>query len=447
MARKVFISFLGTNNYVSCKYKFDDGWTSTSVRFVQEAMVEYLCEDWTEDDRIMVFCTSEAKELNWLDNGQKSATCEEERIGLGYRLNSMLQRTCIKAQVEQYDIEPGFSEEEIWNIFDTVYACLDNGDDIYFDVTHAFRSIPLFSVVLFNYAKFMKKISLKSIMYGAFEKLGPTSKVKDMPIEERIAPIVDLTNVARLQEYNQIASSLKQFGKVKEVKGNIGDQSSQIVQKLEKSITLLEEYIETLNIQKIRDGGFIRQFRENYVLVKKKQEPIKPISRIIDEINFETSGFTETPDYRNIEESINWTIKHDQLLQAYLMTREYLLLRLSEETFADLRPTDVIKKQFKEMIGALLGMTDDSFCNRDEWTGDIKKHEQIAIKMSEHPRIIGLRPYYAPVGRMRNNVAHANPFTYSELKKGITDIMNCLTFIHSEYVDYPSTIYIIDHKL
>ena len=37
MSRKVFISFLGTNNYVLCKYSIG-GIDSKPVRFVQEAL-------------------------------------------------------------------------------------------------------------------------------------------------------------------------------------------------------------------------------------------------------------------------------------------------------------------------------------------------------------------------------------------------------------------------
>lgn len=37
MPRKVFISFLGTNNYVQCRYDIN-GVVSAPVRFVQEAL-------------------------------------------------------------------------------------------------------------------------------------------------------------------------------------------------------------------------------------------------------------------------------------------------------------------------------------------------------------------------------------------------------------------------
>lgn len=86
MHRKVFISFLGTNNYVQCRYDIN-GVVSVPVRFVQEALIEHICKDWTEEDRIFIFCTSKEKsgengsnEINWLDNGQSRITEDSEKI-------------------------------------------------------------------------------------------------------------------------------------------------------------------------------------------------------------------------------------------------------------------------------------------------------------------------------------------------------------------------------
>ena len=60
MPRKVFISFLGTNNYVQCRYDIN-GVVSAPVRFVQEALIEEFCKDWAEEDRTFMFCTSKEK--------------------------------------------------------------------------------------------------------------------------------------------------------------------------------------------------------------------------------------------------------------------------------------------------------------------------------------------------------------------------------------------------
>ena len=93
MARKVFISFLGTGNYLQTHYELN-GEKSAPVRFVQEALISFLCKDWTENDRIFIFCTKGAEgseTKNWFDNGHTKVNedAEIEKIGLEHRLRNL----------------------------------------------------------------------------------------------------------------------------------------------------------------------------------------------------------------------------------------------------------------------------------------------------------------------------------------------------------------------
>ena len=451
MPRKVFISFLGTNNYVLCKY--DIGENPSHVRFVQEAMIEHLCKDWTAKDIILIFCTSKettgengSKEINWLDNGQPRISDDSENIGLQHRLHDLKERMGLETPVEQIDIEAGFSEDEIWKIFDTVYAKLQYGDQIYFDVTHAFRSIPLFSTVLFNYSKFMKGTNLISIMYGAFEKLGPAYKVKELPVEERVAPVIDLTNIARLQEYNQIASNLKDFGKVKRLRNvitsELGESTDQTIRDLVKSISLLDEYIATIDLKEIKAGKFISMFRSNYKNVRRKKKLAKPICNILDELYKETEDFVEENSFRNIETAINWTIKHDMLMQTYPLAEEYVLLRIAE-MFKDNKPPQLTKKGFRLFLSGILGIPEKDFQQKN-WQFDLAAYPDLADDLSEDFLIKELRPLYEPIRLARNSVAHGNgSINYTGLRKGIPNIIECIKHLNVEYERYASTKYII----
>jgi CRISPR-associated Csx2 family protein len=437
--RKVFISFLGTNNYVQCRYDIN-GVASAPVRFVQEALIEYICKDWTEEDRIFIFCTSKektgengSKEINWLDNGQTRITEELEKMGLQHCLQDLQTRIGLKAQIEEHDIEAGFSEEEIWNIFDTVYAKLQPDDQIYFDVTHAFRSIPLFSIVLFNYSKFMKATRLVSIMYGAFEKLGPAYKVKEQPVDERIAPVIDLTNIARLQEYNQIASNLKDFGKVNQLKVAIASNndyaSDQTIRDLSNSISELDEYIATIDLKAIKSGKFIRKFRSNYKSIKKKKKLVKPISNILDELYKETADFVEEDSYDNIEAAVNWTIRHDMLMQAYPLAEEYIILRVVDR-FAAIKPSALTTKQFKMFVSSILGMPQIDFLARN-WNEKLSEYPNVADDIADDNLVKKLRPTYDRIRRSRNSLAHGNgDIKYTQLQKGIPEIMACINLLH-----------------
>ena len=136
MARNVFVSFLGTNNYLETYYDFQGDISARPVRFIQEALVEILCGQWTQKDKILIFCTALSKKKNWIDNGQEDTEVEG--------LSSRLKRMNLPVQTEMVEIKEGFSEEDIWSIFNSVYDKLEKDDNIIFDVTHAFRSIPMF---------------------------------------------------------------------------------------------------------------------------------------------------------------------------------------------------------------------------------------------------------------------------------------------------------------
>ncbi len=341
MARKVFISFLGTSNYINCYYRYDDGTKSNPVRFVQEALIEHLCRDWTEKDAILIFCTSKEKtgvdgshELNWFDNGQPKATTEIERIGLKHRLEDLKKTLPLKADIKEIGIKAGFSEEEIWDIFNTVYDELQLSDQIYFDATHAFRSIPMFSVVLFNYAKFMKSSNLEAIYYGAFEKLGSPQNVSKMPLQDRVAPIINLSDIALLQEYNQIASELKYFGKVKTLSDAISqtsDNSAIIpIERLSEAINKLDDYITTIDLNNLKNGCFVQDFKDNLKFLKKKKVLPKPIENILDELSELMSDFQPNVSFKNIEAAIKWTIKYEMLMQTYPLAEEYIIMRIAD---------------------------------------------------------------------------------------------------------------------
>lgn len=343
MARKVFISFLGTNNYLQTKYELG-GEVSGVVRFVQQALIDFLCKDWTEDDSVMIFYTKKSHDANWVDNGQKRLIegAEIEKKGLCSTLKDMN----FPMKIEDYEIDEGFSEEEIWKIFTCVIDKLQDGDQIYFDVTHAFRSIPLFSVVLFNYARFMKNTKLVSIHYGAFEKLGPAYEVRERLIDERVAPIIDLTSLVSLQTTNVAASNFFEFGKV----GTIGSQlqaqtynlatvdnkSANAIKILKEQLTNLDFYIETCRIQDIRDGAYIKKIQESFKTVMKADNLHKPEKDLLIKIRaqLESFGFVPEKSEKNIRAAIKWALQYNMLQQTYTLGQEFVITKFADSISA-----------------------------------------------------------------------------------------------------------------
>ena len=145
------------------------------------------------------FLTDDARKKNWEDDGQwdRDNSCPKKCKGL----KSCIGLMNLPFHVEGVRIPEGHDEKQIWEIFDIVYKVLAHGDEVVFDITHAFRSIPMLAIIILNYSKVLKNIQLQRIQYGAFEALGPAFKVKEIPIDQRVAPLIDLTPLVTLSDW------------------------------------------------------------------------------------------------------------------------------------------------------------------------------------------------------------------------------------------------------
>ena len=230
-----------------------------------------------------------------------------------------------------------------------------------------------------------------------------------------------------------MASSLKDFGKAKQLKDAIAanqeSASDQTIRNLADSISELDEYIATIDLKELKSGKFIRKFRSSYKNVKKKKKLVKPISNILDELYKETEDFVEENSYRNIEAAINWTIKHDMLMQAYPLAEEYVILRVAD-LFRGLKPEKLTSKQFRMFVSSILGMSYDDFVTKN-WKDLLAEYPDVADEIADDKLVRELRPKYDLLRRARNSLAHGNgAIKYAELQKGIPNIKECILFLN-----------------
>lgn len=195
MERKVFLSFLGATRYLPSKYYVNKE-NIIENRFVQIASLFSHCQDFGKDDYIYIFTTPTAKKKNWED------FFWEDKKETTKGLKSELDKSNLKCNYEAIDIDEETSEEKIWETFDIVFKKLKNYDEIVFDITHGFRSSPMLLMVLINYAKFLKNITVRKILYGAYEARNENNETK----------IWDLTNFALLQDWTSASNEFLNFG-------------------------------------------------------------------------------------------------------------------------------------------------------------------------------------------------------------------------------------------
>lgn len=287
MARKVFISVLGTGNYKKCYYVAQD-FSSMETRFIQQATLKRLTDkgDWTGEDEALILLTKDAKTDNWIVENHrrknfKGEIIPEEYIGLQEELESMN----LPMPINTLDIPDGKNEQEIWDIFDILYKALQDGDELYFDVTHGFRYLPMLVLVLGKYAHQLKHTEVKSITYGNWETRNK---------ETNEAPIIDITPLATLQDWTVAVHDYLEHGdatllktcsekplkainrKAYETNGK-SDEDAKALQNLSKWVDTFSENIRFNRGNEIIIGKESSAIKENSDVPCDHLRPLKPL--------------------------------------------------------------------------------------------------------------------------------------------------------------------------
>ena len=139
----------------------------------------------------------EAKENNFLDC--VSNVTKKPLIGLENVWNEKFKHDDI--ELIPIMMNSNQLEKNQWELFEQIYDKIEENDEIYFDITHSFRSNPIIALIIANFAKTLKNATLKRLFYGNFEALGPAYKVRNISVEKRIAPIVDITSMLELLDW------------------------------------------------------------------------------------------------------------------------------------------------------------------------------------------------------------------------------------------------------
>lgn len=284
MARKVFMSVLGTGFYSECTYVGVN--TRTQTRFIQEATLNEIgAKGWTSEDSAYLFITGRSETDNWIvkDNCRTNPRSKEVEQYDG--LQKVLDDMSLPCTVESVKIKDGKDENEMWDIFNTIYGCIHDGDELYFDLTHAFRYLPMLVLVLGSYAKFLKNVKIAYISYGNFDS---RTKCADNPDRDE-APIVDLLPLSILQDWTFAAGQFIKSGNVEEIVKLCENEFLPLV-KVSKgkdvAATALRYYTKVLN-STIQDFRFCRGISliDSDNIISLRQSTLDLGASMIDSLN------------------------------------------------------------------------------------------------------------------------------------------------------------------
>ncbi len=331
MARKIFMSVLGTGFYDECSYFIGERSNAITTRFVQEAAIKLLCSNWDKEDMIIIYTTKKAYKENY-DEGistKKSRGGEEMAY---HGLEKILKELNLKPLIKNEPIDDGNNEEEIWKIFNAIYSNLKEDDEVYFDITHSFRYLPMLLLVLLNYSEFLKNTKLKSITYGNYE----LSRDND-----GFAPIMDLMSLVRLKDWSLAVSNFEQFGDVKKIselcqtslkpvlaKAKGKDLDTLSINNFSKDLPEFLKCIQTCRGNEIIKGE--RAIKLFTKIENVEQTSLAPFNPIFSRLKNQVKKFSSENNVKNGFAAVAWCISNGLIQQGFTLLQETIISLVCE---------------------------------------------------------------------------------------------------------------------
>lgn len=207
---KVFMTVVGMGGYDEATYRIGDN--EYTNRSIQKALLTYFKDTGREFDKIVFLLTEKARENNWekvkyterkkADDGSEIKIPHEEE-----GLRSFTEKLFPSKAVDK-NIADGVNDNDFLSIFQQIYESMDENDEITFDVTNGFRSIPFLFYPVISYAKELKNITIDNIYYGPYVRgINPTV-ILDL---QKYGEILDWANAAHIFRISGNAKEILQL--------------------------------------------------------------------------------------------------------------------------------------------------------------------------------------------------------------------------------------------
>jgi len=369
----ILLSFIGTGDYKLTSYTWQDQQYETE--YVIEAIASFF-----NVKEIKVFTTQEATKVH------------------GEALKNKIEN---KFQLSYIDIPSGTKEDDIWTLFDKVVESVPENSEIIFDITHAFRSIPLIVLLASAFVEKARNVKIKGVYYGQYNGETKQAPIFDLTPAIKLLDWLNATdtfiNTGSSQKLGQLLADIQidffKSGKAKtaEIKPNKLRNFGTAITNISNNIEFIRP-VELLNSAQHLSKISGEEIREEVGIFA------KPFELIIDKIEQDYAQFAlENQDKVERKEIIikhylliKWYVEKGLGTQAILLAREWLVT-----TFAILENTNYLERSSREPIEKQLNLMTHE-----------KKYDQPILAHVEDEK--KLTDIWSKLGQYRNNIAHCS---------------------------------------
>lgn len=291
----------------------------------------------------------------------------------------------------------GINNNEIFENFNIILdlqEVLNDGDEVYIDITHSFRSNAMWMFLVMNFITDLldKNIEIKMISYGMFE-------ISDR--ENNITPIIDLNAFYKLLKWIKGAQSFKNYGNSYLLLDSI--ENEEISKKL-------KTFSHAMNLNYI---GTLKQNLNSLKRLLPKIDEIKGpgkllIPGIVKEFIAEFDGIEK--DFILQARLAKWHYKQSRYAMAYININEAVMGYVADE-LKDFYPNEKGEELIKHAKKWLLTLTPRVTNPNFKKDPDNKKIIEY-FKIYDHSR------------RVRNDIAHS----LGEKESAINDVISLANY-------------------
>lgn len=364
---KVLISPIGTGRrkvgsereYDVANYKFSENGDLFRTPFLAAALAKYL-----KVDKVVFLGTGKSM---WEEVYRYFTESSEEEVDYDYWVNigslasssshnkELIEEEALKNTMDSVDkylkainpnakggstsliIKYGLNEEELWQNFSTIMRLteiLKDGDEVYLDITHSFRSIPLFLYLMMDFLQTLnqKQITLKGLYYGMLEAsdgMGYT-------------PVVDLKPLFQVSQWVRGTYDFVSFGNGYLISKLVNDDSlgRKSTEEISKKINNITELV---NINYLTDMQ--NQIEKLNDILDKEQNLNGAAMYIIPLIKDFTKRFSGIKFASEFQlELSKWYFDNKRYGHGYICLVESILTKLCEVYNLDIKDFDSREK-------------------------------------------------------------------------------------------------------
>lgn len=370
MAKK-FISFLGTTDYAAVFYELNGIKTETKVKFVQQALIQLICTNFDiEKDKVIILLTDKAKSSNW------------EKLKESLKILNVPDEMIIPLDIPEEKGEAG-----VWKLFEKIYnEVLEQDDSVIFDITNAFRFLPVVMYSVLRYAQYLKNVKIEGIYYGAYEQM-----------ENEIEPIINLTETYEIIEWAAAANIFTNYGIAEELSKRIKKQDKEFVDtgKLSDSNLTVSRNINYSRGLRIMEGNIFQNCIDKINLYKDDNNINPALTPILETVTNKIKDF-ENNSVLNFLPAVEWYMDHDMPAEALSMMKEGIvsyLLAKNELNYKD--------SQLRLLLGKRM-----SYAKEYKYQSYEEKFKESVEKIMEQDVAKELNEVVKSFNNFRNDIDH-----------------------------------------